>query len=59
MENALVVENKELKHYNQMSGTFTIQYLQSSLSKKCDDLVKFQNRIVEQLDMIIQRLAHK
>lgn len=47
------------KYYEQICGTFTIQHLKNSLSYRCDELVKFQSKIMEQLDIIIQKLTHK
>jgi len=59
VENSLVVDNKELRYYNQMAGSFTISHLQSSLSKKCDDLIDFQKKVIEQMELVLNKLAHK
>lgn len=47
------------RHYQKVAGTFHIRHLQNSLSDKCDSLVQFQQKVVEQLEALIGKISKK
>lgn len=51
--------NGTKNNYNRIAGTLNIRHLQSSLSEKCEDLVKFQKKIVEQLEVLMGKISKK
>lgn len=44
------------RDYRRAADSFTLNHLQNSLSSKCDKLIEFQKKVLEQMDEVIGKV---